>query len=284
MGFNGKTAVVTGAASGIGKALAFHCAKDGMNVVLADIEREPLYEVRSEIAAMGNNVIAFPLDVAKSDDVEALAIESYSKYGSVQMLFNNAGVGGVRGTLWESTEKDWQWVLGANLMGVVNGIRSFIPRMLEQNDECYVVNTSSLAGLSTYPGQGVYKASKHALVSVTETLFHEMKYLRSKVRVSVYCPGFVRTRIMDSDRNRPDDLKNDPNEEIRSSTGDIDMIIAMGVRNGMPPESAAEHVFNSMQKNLFYIYEPEKQPIVNSRMEDIVNLQEPRNPYSNIPG
>ena len=194
--FQGKVAVVTGAASGIGRALAERCAQEGMRVVLAGINEQTLMQASQELQAIGASVLAVQTDVSKAADVEALAQKAFDTYGAVHLLFNNAGVGaGI--SLWESTLADWEWTLGVNLWGVIYGIRAFVPRMLEQDTEGHIVNTASIAGLVSGPGLGIYRMTKHGVVTLSETLYHELALRGAKVKVSVLCPGFVNTRIMD---------------------------------------------------------------------------------------
>jgi NAD(P)-dependent dehydrogenase (short-subunit alcohol dehydrogenase family) len=274
--FQGKVAVVTGAASGIGRALAERCAQEGMKVVLADIEEQTLMQARQELKAAGAQVLAIPTDVSKVGDVEALAEKAFDTYGAVHLLFNNAGVGA--GTIiWESTLADWEWSLGINLWGVIYGIRAFVPRMLEQDTEGHIVNTASVAGLTSGPGLGIYKVTKHGVVTLSETLHHELALRGAKVKASVLCPGFVNTRIMDSVRNRPARLQNDPAEEqLGPESEALVQLMRQAVEAGMPPHQVADIVFKAIRDERFYILtHPELKEAVRVRMEDI--LQE-RNP------
>ncbi len=197
----GKVAVVTGAASGIGRALAERWATEGMKVVLADVEEGPLDAARDELDASGADVLAVRTDVSDGGQVDALATATLEHFGAVHLVCNNAGVGG-GGLSWEATREDWDWVLGVNLWGVVHGIRAFVPHLVAQ-DEGHVVNTASIAGFAYAPMMGPYNASKAAVVAISETLKAELAMQGSAVGVSVLCPGWVNTRIMDSDRNRP---------------------------------------------------------------------------------
>ncbi len=197
----GKVAVVTGAASGIGRALADRWATEGMKVVLADVEEGPLDAARDELSTSGADVLAVRTDVADREQVDALAAATLDHFGGVHLVCNNAGVGG-GGPMWEASLEDWDWVMGVNFWGVVHGIRAFVPHLVEQ-DEGHVVNTASIAGFAYAPMMGPYNASKAAVVAISETLKAELGLQGSKVGVSVLCPGWVNTRIMDSDRNRP---------------------------------------------------------------------------------
>ncbi len=197
----GKVAVVTGAASGIGRALADRWATEGMKVVLADVEEGPLDAARDELDASGAEVLAVPTDVSDGDQVDALAAATLDHFGAVHLVCNNAGVGG-GGLSWEAGREEWEWVLGVNLWGVIHGISAFVPHLVAQDDG-HVVNTASIAGFAYAPMMGPYNASKAAVVAVSETLKAELAMQGSKVGVSVLCPGWVNTRIHESDRNRP---------------------------------------------------------------------------------
>src|SRR5947209_15550290 len=210
--FQGKVAVVTGAASGIGRALAERCAQEGMKVVLADIEEPALMQTSRDLAAQGAQTLAVPTDVSQAGEVETLARKAFETYSAVHLLFNNAGVGGGK-SAWESTLADWEWVLGVNLWGVIHGIHFFVPRMLEQRSEGHIVNTASMAGLTYGPGQSVYKVSKHGVVSLSETLYYELALRGASLKVSVLCPGLVSTNILDAQRNRPARLQDASVEE-----------------------------------------------------------------------
>jgi len=201
--FQNKVAVITGAASGIGRALAERSARAGMKVVLADVEEDALVRTEKEMRAAGGTVLAVRTDVSKAHDVQALARKTLDAFGSVHLLCNNAGVAVATKAIWETSLEDWQWCLGVNLWGVIHGIRTFVPIMLRQDVEAHVVNTASIAGLLSLPYIAIYNATKHAVVTITESLHHELSLLSSKVKASVLCPGFIRTSIMASYRNRP---------------------------------------------------------------------------------
>ena len=274
--FQGKVAVVTGAASGIGRALAERCAQEGMRVVLAGINEQTLMQASQELKAEGASVLAVQTDVAKAGDVEALAQKAFDTYGAVHLLFNNAGVGA--GTMiWESTLADWEWTMDVNLWGVIHGIRAFVPRMLEQDTEGHIVNTASIAGLTSGPGLGIYKVTKHGVVTLSETLYHELALRGAKVKVSVLCPGFVNTRIMDGARNRPARLQNDPTEvKIGPESEALIQFMRQAVEAGMPAQQVADIAFQAIRDETFYILtHPESKEAIRVRMEDI--LQE-RNP------
>ncbi len=275
--FKGKVAVVTGAASGIGRAIAERVAAEGMKVVLADIEQEALAETESEMKAKGATVVVVPTDVSKAGDVEALAEKTIDAFGAVHVLCNNAGVGPPAGPLWERTAADWQWVLGVNLWGVIHGIRVFVPIMRAQDSEGHIVNTASLFGLVSIPWTGIYNVTKHAIVTLSETLHHEFTLTGSKLKVSVLCPEAVNTRLIDSDRNRPAELLN-PARETSPQSVMIERAFREFLATGLAPEQVADHVFNAIRDEKFYIMtHPETKDRVRARMEDIL---EERNPTS----
>jgi NAD(P)-dependent dehydrogenase (short-subunit alcohol dehydrogenase family) len=276
--FQGKVAVVTGAASGIGRALAERCAHEGMKVVLADIEEQALMQASQELKSTGTDILAVQTDVSKAGDMEALAQKTLATYGAVHLLFNNAGVG-AGSTIWESTLADWEWVMGVNLWGVIHGIHTFVPLMLKQNTEAHIVNTASSAGLISGPGLGIYKVTKHGVVTLSETLYHELALSGAKIKVSVLCPGFVNTHIMDAERNRPVQLQNDPAEaSISPQNVAIYQWLQQSVQAGMPPHQVAAIVFNAIRDEKFYILtHPEVKEAVQVRMEDILQDRNPTN-------
>jgi NAD(P)-dependent dehydrogenase (short-subunit alcohol dehydrogenase family) len=271
--FKGKVAVITGAASGIGRALAVRCVQEGMKAVLADVEVETLAKTEASLKASGATVLAVRTDVSQARDVAALAQKTLEVFGAVHLLCNNAGVG-TEAAIWESTLEEWEWVMGVNLWGVIHGVRVFVPLMLAQDTECHIVNTASMAGLISGPGLGAYKVTKHAVVSLSETLYHELAERATRVRVSVLCPGIVNTRIMESARNRPGHLP--PTEPLGPVSGARWEALRQLVPAGMPPVQVADAVFEALRKDQFYILtHPEGKESVRTRMEDI--LQE-RNP------
>jgi NAD(P)-dependent dehydrogenase (short-subunit alcohol dehydrogenase family) len=275
--FRDKVAVITGAASGIGRGLAERCVREGMKVVLADIDETALVQTERELKAASAGVLAVRTDVSKSGDIDALARMTLNTFGAVHLLFNNAGVGAGT-TVWESTLEDWQWVLGVNLWSVIYGVRTFVPIMLKQADECHIVNTASIAGLISGPGLGVYKVTKHGVVSLSETLCCELAAMRSKIGVSVLCPGWVNTRIMDSERNRPAELQNSPEmEAINPIAAQAQEMIRQLVATGMSPSQVADAVFDAIREERFYILtHADFKPLVQKKMDDIL-LE--RNPF-----
>ncbi len=274
--FKDKVAVITGAASGIGRALAERCVHEDMKVVLADVEADALTTTEAALKATGATVLAVVTDVSKAHDVEALAQRTLEAFGAVHLLCNNAGVGA--GTsVWDSSLADWEWVLGVNLWGVIHGVRVFVPLMLAQETEGHIVNTASMAGLLTGPGLGVYRVSKHGVVALSETLYHELAQRGAKVKVSVLCPGPVNTRIIHAGRNRPEHL---PAVEPRSPE-DVALreAVRQAVQAGMSPPQVAEHVFNGIKADKFYILtHPDLKARLRTRMEDVLQDRNPTPP------
>jgi NAD(P)-dependent dehydrogenase (short-subunit alcohol dehydrogenase family) len=268
-----KVAVVTGGASGIGRAMVDRFAAEGMKVVVADVEPTALAATERELAAAGHAVLAVVADVAKPGDVDALAERALARFGSVHVLCNNAGVS-VGGPMWEHTLDDWRWVLGVNLWGVIHGVRTFVPIMLRQNEPAHVVNTASLAGLSSNPFLGVYNVTKHGVVTLSETLAQELATLGAPIKVSVLCPGFVQTKIVDSNRNRPPDLA-DGADRVRPE--EFEQLIRAAVATGTPPAAVAALVVAAIREDRFYILpHPELTATrVRSRMEDILQGRTP---------
>ena len=190
--FRDRVAVVTGAASGIGRGLADRFAAEGMKIVLADIEEHALRLAEAEFREKGADVLGVRTDVSKSEDLEKLAQQTLDAFGAVHIVCNNAGVAGAWGQAWANTLDDWNWIMGVNLWGVIHGVRTFLPIMLEQGEEGHVVNTASLAGLM--PGRGIYGVTKQAVVALSESLYNDLKAMDAKIGVSVLCPGWVEWR------------------------------------------------------------------------------------------
>ncbi len=273
---SGKVAVVTGAASGIGRALGERFAAEGMKVVLADLEEAGLKRAEDELQAAGATVAALRTDVSKAEDVEALAQLAVDTFGAVHVVCNNAGVG-VGGVTWQNTVKDWEWVLGVNLWGVIHGIRSFVPRMLAQGDECHVVNTASGAGLHTRPWLAMYCASKHAVVALSESLYYELALSDAKVKVSVLCPAVVNTRIGESERNRPEALRDEGSAGVPSQQMQVmEQAFRALLATGLAPAEVAEHVLEAIREERFYILTHEETKVrVRTRMGDILESRNP---------
>ncbi len=248
-----RTAVITGAASGMGLAFARRFAREGANVVLADVEAGALDLAVDQLRSAGAEVLGVRTDVSRADEVEALAATAIEHYGRVNVVCNNAGVA-AGGPIWELTLSDWEWTLGVNLWGVIHGIRSFVPHLIEHGD-AHVVNTASIAGHLSYPYMGAYNASKHAVVTISETLHHELQMAGSSVGVSVLCPGLVNTGILDSDRNRPERLQRpldepDPTEEMEAMRAAIHEVY----EQALDPAVVAYQVLDAILENRFYVF------------------------------
>jgi NAD(P)-dependent dehydrogenase (short-subunit alcohol dehydrogenase family) len=275
--FKERVAVVTGGASGIGRAMADRFAAAGMKVVLADIEETALRQAEEEMRATGAQVLGVITDVAKAESVEALAKRTLDAFGGVHIVCNNAGVGGGFGPSWTQPLQNWEWGFGVNLWGVIHGIRTFVPIMLQQDMEGHIVNTASMAGLLSAPFMSIYDATKFAVVTISESLHLELAMQNAKVKVSVLCPGFVKTNIATSERNRPANLQTEIPQFSEAEQSFAAMMFA-GIASGMPPAEVAEKVFAAIQNEQFYIFpHPEFLPAVRARMEAIL---EQRNPTS----
>jgi NAD(P)-dependent dehydrogenase (short-subunit alcohol dehydrogenase family) len=274
--FQRKVAVITGGASGIGRALAEKCVQEGMIVVLADVEEQALYRAAEELRALGGEIRPVQTDVSSAASVEALAVDAFTTYGAVHLLFNNAGVG-AGSTVWESSLEDWQWVLGVNLWGVIHGVHYFVPRMLAQNEACHIVNTASAAGLIAGSGLGVYKVSKHSVVTLSETLALELAEREANIKVSVLCPEWVDTRIGEAERNRPVPLQNAASDGAEAAGM---LALAQVLKAGLKPAQVAEAVFGAIREEKFYIItHPTTRVAVQMRMDDIINDRMPRNTW-----
>lgn len=252
--FQGKVAVITGAASGIGRALTERCLAEGMNVVMADIEESVLTKVSAELQANTNNkVIPVVTDVSRESELQNVLRETLENFNAVHLLFNNAGVGG-GGNAWTATQNDWDWVLGVNLWSVIQGLRIFVPQMISQNEPCHIVNTASVAGLLGGTTNALYSVTKHGVVALTENLFGDLKSENTQIGCSVLCPGFVNTNIFDSGRNRPDTLK-DSTEPVVISAEDEERIAMFReiLRQGKQPADIAEAVFDGIRNDRLYI-------------------------------
>ena len=247
----GKTAVITGAGSGIGAATALACAGEGMNLVLADTQEDNLMSVESRVKNFGVNCISIRTDVSDSKQIESLAEETLAKFESVDLLFNNAGVLHVASIL-EHTEKDWQWVLGVNLFGVINGVRIFGPIMRDQKTNTHIVNTASIGGFTTGPGLAAYKISKHALVAFSEVLEAELS--DTLVGVSVLCPGWTNTEIMRSEEMRPEKYKDSTsnNRDVLEANKHIEHGIE-SAKKGARSDFFAKCVLNAVKNDIFFI-------------------------------
>jgi NAD(P)-dependent dehydrogenase (short-subunit alcohol dehydrogenase family) len=272
--FKEKVALVTGAASGIGYAMADRFASVGMKVVLADIEESALVAAENSLKAKGAPVLAVRTDVSKADDVEELAKRAYDKFGAVHVLCNNAGVGG-GGLSWETPLEDWEWVFGVNLWGVIHGIRTFIPRMLKDGGEGHVINTASVAGLITSPYMAVYGATKHAVVAITESMKMELDLVGAKIGASVLCPGFVATKISESERNRPGGPPSTGGESEQQVM--LRELARQQIAGGIKPAEVAEAVLEAIRSERFYVVtHPRFSKVIRTRMENILEGRTPK--------
>ncbi len=281
--FEGATAVVTGAGSGLGLELARAAARRGMRLVLVDVQAQAMNNAAQELRQAGAQVLDFTLSVADAAAMESLAQAVVQAWGAPQLVFNNAGVG-TSGLLWEATAKEWQWVLGANLMGVAHGVRCFVPRMLEaaRRDPAWrghVVNTASMAGLVNPPNMGVYNASKHAVVSLTETLHHDLGLVTTQIGTSLLCPFFVPTGIAQSQRPGADPAHATLSQRLGQQM--LDKAVQSGK---VSAAQLAEHTFHAVARGEFYIYShPQALASVRTRMEDVLQARQPTDPLADRP-
>jgi NAD(P)-dependent dehydrogenase (short-subunit alcohol dehydrogenase family) len=266
----GRVAVVTGAASGIGKALATRFVREGMRVVLADIEMESLRATVREIEGEGGEVHAVRTNVAQADDLAALLEATLDRFSKVHLLCNNAGVF-AGGLSWQAPPSDWEWVLGVNLHGILHGLQAFVPFMLEQNEPGHIVNTVSMAGLINTPFSGPYNVSKHAAMSLTETLYHELRAKQAPIGVSALCPELIRTGIGRSERNRPANLKR-PDESASPEQGMVEQAIRDSIQGGIDPARMADRVVEGVREDRFYLLADEGttwEAACHQRLDDI---------------
>jgi len=274
--FTGKVAVITGAASGIGRALAEHCYKQGMKIVLADVEAQALSSLEKEMIESGANALSVVTDVASDEDVKTLTRKTLNTYGRVDLLFCNAGVA-TGASLWDSTLNDCKWVVDVNLWGVVHCIRHFVPVMLKQVSPCHIVNTSSMAGISTYHPSALYHLTKHSIVALSEQIHHDLAIRGAQIKVSVVCPGFVNTNIMEAERNRPKKYTNSFDDTLPvQGSKEMEETFAEMIESGMPPSEVAAMVFSAIKKEQFYIFtHPETVPLIRARMNDMIQERNP---------
>ncbi|MFM7507147.1 MAG: SDR family oxidoreductase [Rubrivivax sp.] len=282
----GGIAVVTGAASGFGFEASKRAAQRGMKIVMADVQADALAAAQGQIEALGAEVLPFRLDVSKAAEVEALAEATFSRFGVPSFVFNNAGVG-AGGLIWEHTAADWEWVIGVNLMGVAHGVRVFTPAMLEAAArdpawQGHIVNTASMAGLLNAPNMGVYNVSKHAVVSMSETLYQDLALVTDQVHAHVLCPYFVPTGISRSQRNRPADMPAaQPTKSQLIAQAMSDKAVGSGK---VTAAQVVQSVFEACDDNRFYVYShPHALGGVQVRLEDIVTLRNPSDPFAARP-
>jgi len=268
-----QVAVITGAGSGIGSGLARHAASQGMHVVAADIDSRGLESLLEEIQGRGESIYTLEIDVTSAESVEAMAEDVFSRHGRVNLLFNNAGVL-VNGATWTRSAEDWRWNFDVNVMGVVHGIRSFVPRMLEQAEAGRVINTGSIGGLlGGGPFMALYQGTKHAITAITESLYHELKLEDAPITASVLCPGEVATGIGESDRLRSEAertrLKSTAEQQFHDA-------LSRGIEAGLSPDEFSEKVFAAIAQDKFWLLpQPEFKPLVQMRTQGIVDESAP---------
>ena len=286
--FQGRTAVITGAASGFGLEASRIAAGLGMNVVMADVQQDALDGAAREIESLGAKVLPFRLDVSKAAEVEALGAATFERFGAPHFVFNNAGVG-AGGLIWEHTLKDWEWLVGVNLMGVAHGVRVFTPMMLDaaKQDPAYeghITNTASMAGMLNMPNMGVYNVTKHAVVSLSETLYQDLGLVTDQIRASVLCPYFVPTGIHTSERNRPAAMHNaeaPPTKSQLIAQAMTDKAVSSGK---ITAATIAQRVFDAVREGSFYVFShPHALAGVQTRLDDIVNVRNPSDPFAARP-
>jgi len=274
---HGKVAAVTGAASGLGRSMALAFAAEGMDLALADVDEVNLSSVQDEVLAKGVRAITLKVDVSNAQQLEIFRDQTLTRLGGVHVVCNNAGVSPL-GAVWENSPADWQWILGVNLWGVIHGVRAFTPHFIKQ-DEGHIVNTASVAGLISPPGSGAYNVTKHGVVALSESLYHDLRERNSKVGVSVLCPAYVPTGIVDSERNRPKDL---PVSTKSEATLAREAMLRKAVASGkISADQVAQSVVAAIKDERFYILtHPRIKGAIQARMEDILNERAPRNPLS----
>ena len=266
----GKVAVITGGASGIGRAVAEKAAAEGMKIVIADIEEGPLKEAEGELTGSGAEAIGVVTDVSDAASVRELRDRALERFGAVHLVHNNAGIG-TGGPIWDFSEEDWRWIIGVNQWGVIHGIATFVPLLMEQG-EGHVVNTASIAGLTTTAFLGPYHATKFAVVAMSEVLYKDLQTAGSPVGVSVLCPGFVQTRIAESDRNRPAWA---PERDVEGAE-ELRAVIQAMVDGGITPAAVADRVIDAVKTNTFYILtHPELTEAIQIRCDDMVQGRPP---------
>jgi len=272
----GKVAVVTGAASGIGFAMSERLLAEGMKVVMGDVEEPALGAAAAQLRDRGGDVLDVVADVSKGESIEHLAERTLSAFGAVHLVHNNAGVA-MGGVMWELSVRDWEWVLGVNLWGVIHGVRVFVPLIIEAGGG-HVVNTASLAGVLSSPLAAPYGVSKHGVVTLSESLYKELQMFGHPVGVSVLCPGWVKTNIADSDRNRPAELARDrepaPNELAEGRRA----MLSGFLESGMAPEEVAGHVVDAVKADRFYIFTHPWYEVIETRMRDMIDGRNPTPP------
>ncbi|KLR62405.1 short-chain alcohol dehydrogenase [Actinobacteria bacterium IMCC26207] len=278
--FEGKVAVVTGAASGIGKALATAFADVGMKIVLADVEAVALEVAAEELRSSGADVFAVTADVAQAADVDRIGAAAMDVFGALHVACNNAGVSG-GGLSWEIDLETWRWILDVDLWGVIHGVHTFTPLIIASGGG-HIVNTASMAGLTSNPGMSPYNVAKHGVVTLSETLSVELQMTHPEVGVSVLCPGWVRTRINESERNRPDLVGVEEVEETDAGLLALKEMVNTWIAEGLQPAHVASLVIEAMRENRFYVLtHPEWQGMIQDRIDRMLSGA---NPWTSLPG
>jgi NAD(P)-dependent dehydrogenase (short-subunit alcohol dehydrogenase family) len=285
--FKGRTAVITGAGSGFGLEASRIAAREGMNVVMADVQPDALDHAVAQIEGLGASVLPFRLDVSKAAEVEALGAATHARFGAPHLVFNNAGVG-AGGLIWEHSLKDWEWVIGVNLMGVAHGVRVFTPMMLaaakqDPGYEGHIVNTASMAGMVNMPNMGVYNVSKHAVVAMSETLYQDLALVTDQITASVLCPFFVPTAIHQSERNRPEGMRENlkPTKSQLVARAMSDKAVGSGK---VSAAHVAQFVFDAARERRFYVFShPKALGSVQTRLEDVMLMRNPTDPFTARP-
>ena len=274
--FKNKVAVITGAASGIGKGIAEQCAWLDMKLVLADIDAPALTALEVVLKERDIEVEAVVTDVSIEADVKNLLKRTVERFGRADLLFNNAGVA-AGGPLWESSPEDCQWVVDVNLMGMMHCIRAFVPVMLDQDSDCHIVNTSSVTGTATYHPSALYHITKHGILAMSEQLYHDLRLKGAKIGVSVLCPGFVDTRIMDAERNRPARYRNTVEAASSSPHGEkMEAAFREMIASGMSPDKVAEITLDAVKNDRFYIFtHPDLMYLARERMNALMEMKNP---------
>ena len=274
---NGRTAVVTGGASGIGRAMARALGAEGMKVMLADVEAGALEETRAGLEGAGISAATCVCDVSQADAVRNLAEETRDTFGGVHVVCNNAGVF-VGGTSWGTSVSDYEWILDVNVWGVIHGLRTFVPILLEQDEPGHIVNTASMAGLTSGPMTAAYFMSKHAVVALSESLYHELAARQAKIGVSVVCPEVIATRIGDADRNRPAHLKRDDPDDLPPEATLVENALREIVKTGADPSVIAGRMVEAIREDRFYVVPPDGDPwrrAAAQRCDDVTNARNP---------
>lgn len=278
--FEGKVAVVTGAASGIGQAMAVAFAAEGMRLVLADIEAGPLEETAEQLRAGGTEVFAVTADVSVASDVDRIGNAAMDLFGGLHVACNNAGVSG-GGLSWEIDLATWKWILDVDLWGVIHGVHTFTPLIIASGGG-HIVNTASMAGLTSNPGMGPYNVAKHGVVTLSETMSMELQMSHPEVGVSVLCPGWVRTRINESERNRPEVESAGELQETHEGLLALKEMVGNWIAEGLQPAHVASLVVDAIRNNRFYVLtHPEWQGMIRDRVDRMLSGE---NPWASLPG